>query len=117
MNNTELEHRNKLISTYLFCRSLYSFSFKERIGIDLDMLMFTPSFYSKDLDRLSNEELEKKLSSLKKPWWNNFYVTYLHKYKKRLLLIFLLMVRRDYSWNGLKLIWKVLKAKKNDFKW
>ena len=115
MNNIELEHHKKLISTYLFCRSLYSFSFKERISIDLDMLMFTPSFYNKDLDRLSDEELEIKLSSLKKPWWNNFYVKYLHKHKKRLLLIFLLMIRRDYNWNGLKLIWKVLKAKKNDF--
>ncbi len=114
MNNTELEYHSKLISTYLFCRSLYSFSFKERISIDLDMIMFTPSFYNKDLDKLSNEELKRKLSTLKKPWWNTFYIKYLHNHKKRLLLIFLLMVRRDYSWSGLKLIWKILKIKKND---
>lgn len=116
MNNKELEHNRKLISTYLFCKSLYSFTFKERINVDLDIIMFTPSAYNKDLDSLSNEELEKKLSSLKRPWWNNFYVKYLHNHKKRLLLIFLLIVRRDYSWSGLKLIWKILKTKKNDFK-
>ena len=115
-NSKDNEERYKeiLISTYLFCKSLYSFTFKERIGVDLDMIMFTPSFHNRDLDRLSNEELEKKLNSLKKPWWNNFYIKHLHKYKKRLLLIFLLMIRRDYSWSGLKLIWKILKTKNKD---
>lgn len=115
MNNTELEYHSRLMSTYLFCKSLYSFSFKERVSIDLDMIMFTPSFYNKDLDNLSNEELEKKLSSLKKPWWNDFYEKKVRKNKKLLLLIFLLFLRRDYSWYGLKQIYKAIKTDKKEF--
>lgn len=73
MNNKDLEYHNKLMSTYLFHKSLYSFSFKERTSIDLGMITFTHSHYSKELDKLSNKELEDKFEVLKKPWWNNIY--------------------------------------------
>lgn len=82
--------------------------------MDLEYTHYNIDLYPKELYKLPKEELKKKIKALKVPWWNNFYVKYLHNHKKRLLLIFLLMVRRDYSWSGLKLIWKILKIKKND---
>lgn len=79
------------------------------------MITFTHSHYSKELDKLSNKELEDKFEVLKKPWWNNIYEKKLHKNKKLLSIIFLLFIRRDFSWYGIKLIYKTIKAKKEEF--
>ena len=115
-NEKDVKYHKILISTYCFHRSLYSFSFTDRISIDIGILSFTSRCSDKELENLPYKELQDKLNSLRKPWWNSLYEKYLHKHSKRLWLIFLLFIRRDYSWSGLKLIWKVFKAKKNDFK-
>lgn len=111
-NEKDVKHHEILISTYYFHRSLYSFSFRDRISIDIGILSFTSRRSDKELESLSCKELQDKLDSLRKPWWNSLYKKYLHKHNKRLWLIFLLFIRKDYSWNGIKLIFKIAKAKK-----
>lgn len=67
------ESRYSLMSSYIFRRFLYSLSFERKIEMDLGVTCYNISFYSKELDALSNEELSKKMSELKKPWWYDAY--------------------------------------------
>ncbi len=118
MNNSDEKddkYHNMLISSYCFCKSLYSFSFRDRVSVDIGTLNFTPRHSDKELESLSSKELEDRLDSLKKPWWNSLYERYLHKHYKRLWLIFLLFIRKDYSWNGIKLIYRTARAKTKEF--
>lgn len=83
--------------------------------MDLEIVCYNISTYSKELDALSNENLQQKINKQKKPWWNSLYRKYLYRHTRRLLIIFLLFIRKDYSKNGQKLIWKILKAEKSGF--
>lgn len=107
---------DSLVKSYLNKKFLYSLSFKERLCVNTEATVYNRSYYSKEVAALSDEELEDRIASLKRPWWSWLYDKVLKKNKKFLYLVFLIVVRKDYSWNGLKLIWKVLKAKNNDFK-
>lgn len=71
MTKTDIHHF--IISSYLYTKCLYSFSFIDRIRIALGILDFFPRSYSKELDILSDEELSKKMDELQKPWWYDVY--------------------------------------------
>ena len=64
------EYHDMLVSAYMFNSFLYRLSFTERIRMDLDIVCYSPSFYSEEIDALPIKELEEKINSLKKPWWN-----------------------------------------------
>ena len=62
-----------LMSSYIFNKFRYHQEFDDRIAMDLGMVRYNISSYSKELDALSDEELTKKLEELKEPWWYDVY--------------------------------------------
>lgn len=66
-------------------------SFKDRIMYDLGYTKITFSTYSKELDTLPDEELEERINSIKKPWWNNIYEKVLENNKGILFILFLVL--------------------------
>lgn len=72
------EYHLSLISTYIFCKVFYSMSLYKRVCYDLGYILFSISNYDKELDALSDKELEEKLSSITKPQWYDKY-EYIHK--------------------------------------
>lgn len=62
-----------LISSYFFNKSVYALSFTNRMLFDLDCLTIQPRTHSKELDKLSDKDLEEKIEALKVPWWNDIY--------------------------------------------
>lgn len=99
-----------LISSYLYKKALYSFSFKKRILIDLGDIEFQIRSYDKDLDVLSDNVLENKIDSLKAPWWNELY-TIINKNQKILFILKIIVIQKDFSIRSMKLIYKILKSK------
>lgn len=83
--------------------------------MDTEVTVYNRSCYSKEVAALSDEELENRITSLKRPWWSWLYDKILKKNNKFLYLVFLIVVRKDYSWNGLKLIWKIERTKETNF--
>lgn len=104
------KYHHLLISSYLYRKALYSFSFKKRILIDLGDIEFQIRSYDKDLDILSDNMLENKIDSLKSPWWNDIY-SRINKNQKFLLILKILVIQRDYSIRSMKFIYKILKSK------
>lgn len=82
-----------------FYEGLYSLSFKGRIMYDLGYVKITFSTYSKELDALSNRELEESINSIKKPWWNNIYEKVLEDNKCILFILFLVLYIIDVVFN------------------
>lgn len=80
-----------LVEECCFYEGLYSLSFKDRIMYDLGYVKITFSTYSKELDALSDEELEERINSIKKPWWNNIYEKVLEDNKCILFILFLVL--------------------------
>lgn len=80
-----------LVEECCFYEGLYSLSFKDRIMYDLGYIKITFSTYSKELDALSDEELEERINSIKKPWWNNIYEKVLEDNKCILFILFLVL--------------------------
>ena len=80
-----------LVEECCFYEGLYSLSFKGRIMYDLGHVKITFSTYSKELDALSDEELEERINSIKKPWWNNIYEKVLEDNKGILFILFLVL--------------------------
>lgn len=110
-----MEYHYLLISSYLRKKSLYSFSFKKRILIDLGDIEFQVRSYDKALDALTDAELEEKLDSLKAPWWNGIYKK-ISKNIKFLIIFKILFIQRDFSIKSLKLVYRIVKAKTTDIK-
>lgn len=88
-----------LIEECCFYKGLYSLSFKGRIMYDLGYVKITFSTYSKELDDLSDEELEERINSIKKPWWNNIYEKVLEDNKYILFILFLVLYIIDVIFN------------------
>lgn len=80
------EYHLSLISLYIFSNTFYSMSLQTRVCYDLGYICFNISRYNKELDALSDKELEEKLSSITKPQWYDKY-EYIEKRNKRLLKI------------------------------
>lgn len=73
MKNTDDSRHRMLMSSYIFNKFRYHQEFNDRIAMDLGMVCYNISSYSKELDALSDEELTKKFEELKKPWWYDVY--------------------------------------------
>lgn len=66
--------------------------------------------YNEELDKLSDEELERKIKSIKKPWWNFLYKI-IEGNDKMLFTMYTLIIDRDYKWKTLKILYKYLRMK------
>ncbi len=80
------EYHLHLVSICIFNRVFYSMSLQDRIRYDLGYICFSISRYDKELDALSDKELEDKINSLKKPQWYDKY-EYIRKRNENLLRI------------------------------
>lgn len=80
------EYHLHLVSIYIFNEVFYSMSLQDRIRYDLGYICFSISRYDKELDALSDKELENKIKSLEKPQWYDKY-EYIIKRNKNLLRI------------------------------
>lgn len=78
-----------LVEECCFYEGFYSLTFKGRIMYDLGYVKITFSTYSKELDALSDGELEERINSIKKPWWNSIYEKILEDSKGILFILFL----------------------------
>lgn len=80
-----------LVEECCFYEGFYSLTFKGRIMYDLGYVKITFSTYSKELDALSDGELEERINSIKKPWWNGIYEKILEDNKGILFIVFLVL--------------------------
>ena len=80
------EYHLHLVSIYIFNEVFYSMSLQDRIRYDLGYICFSISRYDKELDALSDKELEDKIKSIEKPQWYDKY-EYIIKRNKNLLRI------------------------------
>ncbi len=58
-----------LQNLYAFYNDVYSMSFKNRFLFEIGVLHIQVE-KSDQIQKLSKDELEKKIKELKKPWWN-----------------------------------------------
>ena len=80
------EYHLHLVSICIFNEVFYSMSLQDRIRYDLGYICFSISSYDKELDALSDKELEDKIKSIEKPQWYDKY-EYIIKRNKNLLRI------------------------------
>lgn len=80
------EYHLHLVSICIFNEVFYSMSLQDRIRYDLGYICFSISRYNKELDALSDKELEDKIKSIEKPQWYDKY-EYIIKRNKNLLRI------------------------------
>lgn len=85
-NMSNREYHLHLISICIFNEIFYSMSLQDRICYDLGYICFSISSYDKELDALSDKELEDKIKSIEKPQWYDKY-EYIIKRNKNLLRI------------------------------
>lgn len=94
------------VSNYIFDEFKYSLSFRRRISFDLGYIKVNIPSYSKELDALTDGELEEKFKSLNIPWWNNAYEKYLRNNRKlSVVFLFFPFIGKVYLW------WKSRKVK------
>lgn len=80
------EYHLHLVSICIFNRIFYSMSLQKRVCYDLGYICFNICSYDRELDALSDKELEDKINSIEKPQWYDKY-EYIAKKSKRLLRI------------------------------
>lgn len=80
------EYHLHLVSICIFNRIFYSMSLQKRVCYDLGYICFNICSYDKELDALSDKELEDKINSIEKPQWYDKY-EYIIKRNKNLLRI------------------------------
>lgn len=99
-----------LISIYIYNRFLNNLSLRERAEYDMGYIRIYLHTYDEELDKLSDEELERKIKSIKEPWWSFLYKKIEGK-DKALFVVYTLLIDRDYRWDTLKILYKYLKMK------
>lgn len=65
----EEQYLKSLQKVYVFCRDLYSMSFRQRLLFELGVFR-VQTYVSEEIKNLPKEEIEKRIKELKKPWWN-----------------------------------------------
>lgn len=86
-NSTNENYHDWLVFSCAFYEFLYSLPFEARVEMDLYQVKYQIELYPKELRVLSIKELEKKLNSIEKPWWNDMYEE-IDKDKKLLQIIY-----------------------------
>lgn len=113
--HSEDKKHSILVSTYIYNKFLSDLSFKERIELDLGNTSYNIRTHSDTYNNISCEELSIMLAKLKKPWWNYLYEKKIKGNTKVLLIFNLLLNIRHYKLQTFKLLYKVLKVKKEEF--
>lgn len=98
-----------LVEQYCFYEGFYSLSFRNRIRYDLRLVMITFSTYSKELDALSDKELEERMASIKIPWWNSIYGKIAENHKGVLFILLLILSISDAILRFLRKFYKAVK--------
>lgn len=93
-----------LVFSYLHTKLRYSLSFRQRIEFNLGIVDYLFDTDDKELNALSEKELEDMINSLKAPWWNKIYELIFEYHTSLLAIIWLLL--------NLKIILKSKKHKK-----
>lgn len=104
-----------LVNSYIFKKGLYSLSFKERVSMDLGNTTFQTK-PQKELYELSDEEIQSKFDTIKAPWWNSIYEKRIKNNRKFLSILNILFNAKYYGIKTFILLYKVIKAKKTEFK-
>lgn len=97
------EYHLSLVHNYIYYSFRYSFSFKQRIDYNLGFIEYLLDYEDEEVMALSNEELEKRIKSLKAPWWNKIYEIVLEDHTFLLAIVWLLLNPR--------IILRILKSK------
>lgn len=113
MNNDFNVRHKGLVTSYIIRKFKYSLSFENRVSMDLGYTNYTLNFSSKELEAISDEELENRIKALKKPWWYDLYEKYLEYNTRRLLICFtILNMKQDGIKQAIKVIRKIIRCKK-----
>lgn len=82
------EYHLRLVSICIFNRVFYSMSLQTRIRYDLGYICFSISRYDKELDALSDKELEDKINSIERPQWDDKYEYIIERNKNLLKILY-----------------------------
>lgn len=102
-NLNEIQY-NSFVFSYLHTQLRYSLSFKQRVEFNLGIIDYLFDTDDKELNALSEKELEDMINSLKAPWWNKIYEIIFENHTSLLAIVWLLL--------NLKVILKSKKHKK-----
>lgn len=86
-----------LVSTYLNIKLRYSLSFRQRVEFNLGIIDYLFDTDDKELNALSEKELEDMINSLKAPWWNKIYELIFEYHTSLLAIIWLLLNLKNNS--------------------
>ena len=103
-NQTNEIQYQPLVFSYLHTKLRYSLSFRQRVEFNLEIVDYLFDTDDKELNALSEKELEDMINSLKAPWWNKIYELIFEYHTSLLAIIWLLL--------NLKIILKSKKHKK-----
>ena len=103
-NQTNEIQYQPLVFSYLHTKLRYSLSFRQRVEFNLGIVDYLFDTDDKELNALSEKELEDMINSLKAPWWNKIYELIFEYHTSLLAIIWLLL--------NLKIILKSKKHKK-----
>lgn len=103
-NQTNEIQYQPLVFSYLHTKLRYSLSFRQRVEFNLGIVDYLFDTDDKELNALSEKELEDMINSLKAPWWNKIYELIFEYHTSLLAIIWLLL--------NLKIILKPKKHKK-----
>lgn len=81
----------ELVESYIYQEVMYSLSFEDQVSMDLRYANIQISDYDEGVDALSDEEIKKRMESLKRPWWYGFYEKRIQKHKVLLFFILTLL--------------------------
>ena len=102
-NLNEIQYQ-PLVFSYLHTKLRYSLSFRRRVEFNLGIVDYLFDTDDKELNALSEKELEDMINSLKAPWWNKIYEIIFEYHTSLLAIVWLLL--------NLKVILKSKKYKK-----
>lgn len=82
------EYHLRLVSICIFNRVFYSMSLQTRIRYDLGYIKYCIRSYDKELDALSDKELEDKINSIERPQWDDKYEYIIERNKNLLRILY-----------------------------
>lgn len=90
-NQTNEIQYQPLVFSYLHTKLRYSLSFRQRVEFNLGIVDYLFDTDDKELNALSEKELEDMINSLKAPWWNKIYELIFEYHTSLLAIIWLLL--------------------------
>lgn len=104
-NTYNERYHEDLVSSCSFSEFYYRLSFRRRIEFKLGVVYINIDLYPYELEVLSNEELESRLNSIEKPWWDDLFEEI--EDDKRLLHI---LYGRGCSLDDLKTLYNAIRS-------